>query len=100
EHTVLLIGPDGIGHLAEGSAGSVWLVSAPRGPVTLAKREPLTAKDIRIVRIDTGGSIDLKTRAVSAPFEQTLDTIEHGAASRASFASQILFRNVVPDDES
>src|SRR5262249_4004164 len=52
ERTVLLIGADGVGHLAEGSAGGVWLVAPPRGPVTLAKRQPLTVKDIRIVRID------------------------------------------------
>lgn len=99
EHTALLVGPDGVGELAQGSQGGVWIVrpSLPPKPLT---QQPLTARNLHIVEISPGGSVDFKSWRFRGPSRETVDSIEDGAASRPSFASRILFRTVVPEGES
>lgn len=99
EHTALLVGPDGIGRLADGSLGGVWIVR-PSGPPARLGRQPLTARNLHIVRVAPGGSIDFASWKCSGQFRETVDSIENGAATRPSFAAEILSRTVVPDGES
>jgi cyanophycinase len=100
EKSALLIGADGIGRMAPGSAGSAWLVM-PQQPATILVREqPLTITGVHISRLDQTGSIDLKTRKLSHPAAETTDSIERGLPTHVSFASPILMRSVVPPDES
>jgi beta-aspartyl-peptidase (threonine type) len=98
ERSALLIGSDGIGRMAQGSAGTAWVVM-PRPHQTLVRGQPLTLEDIRIVRVDQSGSVDFKTRAVRHPLAQTVDSIEHGNPTHESIATPILRRSVVPDNE-
>jgi cyanophycinase-like exopeptidase len=99
ERSALLIGADGVGRMAQGSAGTAWLVM-PRPHQTLARGQPLTLEDIRIIRVGQSGSVDFKTRAVSHPLVQTVDAIERGDPVHESIATPILRRGVVPDNES
>jgi cyanophycinase-like exopeptidase len=98
ERSALLIGADGIGRMAQGSAGTAWVVM-PRPHQKLVHGQPLTLEDIRIVRVDQSGSVDFKTRAVSHPLAQTVDSIEHGNPTHESIATPILRRSVVPANE-
>ncbi len=99
EQSAVLVGADGIGRLAAGSAGSAWVVVPGRAASVLAEGQPLSMDDIRIDRLDGRGSIDLGTRRVSHPAAMTVDAIERGAPARMSIASPIMMRNVVPSDE-
>ena len=99
EKSALLIGSDGIGRLATGSAGSAWVVRLQRPAAILAKGQPLTMADIRIVRLDRDSSLDMRRHEVVRPAAQTIDSIERGAPSRESIASPIMLRSVAPPDE-
>jgi cyanophycinase len=99
EHSALLIDAQGIGRLADGSAGSAWIVMPQRAAATLKPGEPLTLTDIRILRIDRGGSLDFKSRRVDHPAAQITDSIERGVPNRDALLPMML-RDVVPDNES
>jgi cyanophycinase len=99
EKSALLIGPDGIGRLAAGSAGSGWVVMPQQPAAILTRGQPLTMDGIRIVRLDQGSSIDLKARDVSHPAAETTDSIALGVPVRESIASPIMLRNAAPADE-
>ena len=93
EKTTLLIGADGLGRLAEGSAGSAWIV-LPRQPASnLATGTPLSMADIRIVQLGPAGSLDLKTRSVSKPAAETTISIKDGKLAAESIAAKILTRD-------
>ena len=99
EKSALLIDAGGIGRLAEGSAGSAWLVM-PQGPAQiLSKGQPLTLTDIRIVRLDLGSDLDFKSRRIGHPAAESLDSIVRGAPTRNSIASSIMMRDQVPPNE-
>jgi cyanophycinase len=100
EKTALTIGGDGVGRLATGSAGSAWVVTPQRPATTLVAGQPLTMSDIRITRLDLDSRIDLKSREVSHPAAETIDSIERGMPAKGSIASPIMMRSVVPPDES
>jgi cyanophycinase len=100
EKSALLVGPDGVGRVAAGSAGSAWVVMPQRPATVLAEGQPLTMRDIRIIRMDEHSGLDLKTREVNAPAAQTIDSIVRGAPLGESIASPIMLRNAVPKDES
>ena len=100
EKSALLIGADGIGRMATGSAGSAWLVMPQQPAKILADGQPITINDVRIYRLDQAGSIDLKARKVSHPAAVTTDSIERGLPTEGSIASPIMMRSVVPPDES
>ena len=57
------IGADGIGRMAEGSAGSVWVIMPPRPLPPIDAGKPLTLDDIHIVRMDTNSTLDLHSAA-------------------------------------
>ena len=99
EKSALLIGPDGVGRLAAGSAGSAWAVMPQQPAAVLAAGRPLTMEGIRIIRLDQGSSLDFKTREVSRPAAETADSIAGGAPLGESIASPIMLRNTVPKDE-
>ena len=99
EKTALLIGSDGIGRIAAGSEGSVWLVMPQRPGAALVQGQPLTMDNIRIVRFGQDSRIDLKTRAVSRPAAETLDSIQRGVPVADTLTSTIMMRNVVPPNE-
>jgi cyanophycinase-like exopeptidase len=93
EKTTLLIGADGLGRLAEASAGSAWIV-LPRQPASnLAVGTPLSMADIRIVQLGAAGSLDLKTRSVSTPAAETTISIKDGKLAAESIAAKILTRD-------
>jgi cyanophycinase len=99
EKTALLIDADGIGRLAAASSGSVWLVM-PQGPARgLGKGRALSVQGVRLVRMDQGSSIDLRTRAVEHPAAQTMLSIDKGRLTRESIASPIFLRAAAPPDE-
>ncbi len=100
ENSALLIGADGIGHVAAGSAGSAWIVTPGRPAGVLVAGQPLSMADIHISRLSGGGTIDFKTGEVSHPAAETLDTIARGALAHPSIASPILYRTKAPLDES
>jgi cyanophycinase len=100
EKTAVLVGADGIGRIAASSVGSAWLVLPQQPAITLAKGEPLSIKDVRIVRLDGGSSIDLKTRAIKHAAAEATISILHGKPTADSIASPILQRDAVPSGES
>ncbi len=100
EKSAVLIGADGIGRLAPGSAGSAWLVMPRRPAAVLVPGQPLTLRDIRIVRLDQHSSIDLRTRQVNHPSAETTVDIDRGVPSQNPLTSTMMLRTVVPPDES
>ncbi len=100
EKSALLIGADGMGRMATGSAGSVWLVMPQKPAKILVDGQPITISDVRISRLDHTGKFDLKSRKVSHPAAVTTDSIERGLPTQESIASPIMMRSVVPPDES
>ena len=99
ENSAVLVGADGIGRVAAGSAGSAWIVRPQRPARVLVAEQPLSMADIRITRLAEGGTIDLKTGEVTHAAAETLDTIERGALTHSSIASPILLRTIIPPDE-
>ena len=100
EKTAVLVGADGIGRIAAGSVGSAWLVMPQQPATTLAKGQPLSIKDVRIVRLDGGSSIDLKTRAVQHAAAEATISILHGKPTADSIASPILQRGAPLPNET
>lgn len=99
EHSALLIDASGIGHLADGSLGSAWLVLPSRPAGVLRAGSPLSIKDIHLLRIDAKSRVDLGRRQVQHPAAQATISIVHGALAKDSIASPILERATVPPDE-
>lgn len=99
EKSALLIGADGVGRLAEGSAGSAWVVTPQEPASILVKGQPLTLRAIRIVRLDPKSGIDLRTRETTLASAEVTDSIEHGAAAQDALTSPMMMRSVVPPDE-
>ncbi len=99
EKTALLVGADGIGRIAEGSAGSAWVVTPLQPAAILVEGQPLTMKDIRIVRLDRAGSINLRTREIVHPSADVNDAIAHGTPGQDALTSTMMMRSVVPPDE-
>ena len=93
EKTALLIDADGIGRLAEGSAGSAWIVQPQKAAAQLAAGKPLSMVDIRLVQIGAQSSIDLKTRTVHQPIAETTISIRDGKPTADSIATKILTRD-------
>jgi cyanophycinase len=100
ERSALLIGADGIGRMAKGSAASAWVIMPQQPATILEKGQPLTMSGIRIVRLDQGSSLDLKSREVHAAAAETIDSIERGAPVKKSIASPIMLRSTVPAGET
>jgi cyanophycinase len=82
EKSALLIDAGGLGRLAEGSAGSAWLVMPQRPATVLSKGQPLTLTDVRIVRMDLGSDFDFKSRHIGHPGAESLDSIVRGVPRR------------------
>jgi cyanophycinase len=99
EKTALLVGADGVGRIAEGSAGSAWVVTPRQAAAVLVEGQPLTMKDIRIVRLDRAGSINLRSREIIHPSADVSDSIEHGTPGQDALTSPRMMRSVVPPDE-
>ena len=100
EKTALLIGADGIGRVAAGSAGSAWLVMPQQPPTTLLRNEPLSMENIHIARLDQSSSFNLKTRAVQQAAAETTLSIRRGKATADSIATPILTRSKALPNES
>jgi cyanophycinase len=100
EATAMLVGGDGVGRIANGSAGSAWLVVAEHPGRILTIGQPLTIDGVRITRVDGTGSIDLNKPKVRDPAASTVDSIDKGLPTTESMASPILMRGKVPPDES
>jgi cyanophycinase len=99
EKSALLVDADGIGRLAEGSAGSAWLVMPQRPAEVLSKGQPITLTDVRIVRMDMDSELDFKSRQTGRPGAESLDSIVGGVPPQNSIATAIMLRRVVPPDE-
>lgn len=93
EKTALLIGADGVGRLAAGSPGSAWIVLPQKSAKGLTAGKPLSIADVRLVRLDGQGSIDLKTRRVQQPGADFTVSIEGGRLIGDSPAAPILTRD-------
>jgi cyanophycinase len=100
EKTALLVGPDGVGHVADGSAGSVWLVMPQQPAKVLVGGKPLSISNLRLVRLDGNGSIDVKTRSIEHPAAEANISIARGKLTRKSIATPIFQRAVVPGGET
>ncbi len=100
EKTALLVSADGMGRIAAGSAGSAWIVMPQQPATTLSKGQPLTIKDIRIVRLNQASSINLHSREISRPTTVVIDAIERGIPAADALTSPLMLRNAVPSDES
>ena len=99
EHSALLIGADGVGRLAPGSAGSVWIVAPQKPARTLAKGAPLSMDEIRLTRLDAPSSFDFATRRAEHPGAVAAIAIERGKLTAPSIASPIIARDKVPGGE-
>ncbi|MDR3506877.1 MAG: cyanophycinase [Caulobacteraceae bacterium] len=100
EQTALLIEPDGVGHVAKGSVGSVWVL-IPQGPARILKpAQPLSMDNIRLYRLGEGGEIRMDTRAVSHPAAEAVISIDQGKLTHESIASPIFLRASAPPGES
>jgi beta-aspartyl-peptidase (threonine type) len=99
EKTALLIGPDGIGRLAEGSAGSAWLVTEPRPAALLTHGRPLSVSGIRIVRLGSRSLLDLTSGVAQMPAATATMSIGAGVVSADPILRHILSRDAVPAGE-
>ena len=93
EKTAVLIGADGIGRLAAGSAGSAWIVLPQRPASGLAAGKPLSIADICLVQLGADGSLDLKARVVQKPAAEATISIKDGKPTADSIAVKILTRD-------
>jgi beta-aspartyl-peptidase (threonine type) len=93
EKSALLVGADGIGKLSADSAGSAWIVLPQQPAKDLAAGKPLSLSDVRLVRLDHHGSIDLKTRRVQRPAADFAISIADGKLVGDSPAAAILTRD-------
>jgi len=100
ERTALLVDADGIGRIAAGSSGSAWLLMPGKPARTLIKGQPLSIEDLRLLRVDRSGSIDLRTHAVEHASAEASLSIDHGKLTQESIASPIFLRASAPADES
>lgn len=100
ENTALLIDGNGIGRLAEGSTGSAWVIRPQRPPDVLAAGQPLSIRNVRIVRLGPESRLDLNTQTVSRPLAETNEAIERGTPADNALVSPIMLRTVVPPDET
>lgn len=100
EHTALLIGVDGVGRLAPGSAGSAWIVMPQKPASVLKAGQPLSLSDLRLVRLGADSSIDLKTRAIQKPGAEAVIDLDKGKLTRESIASKMIERDAPAPDES
>jgi cyanophycinase len=100
EKTALLIQADGMARLAAGSAGSAWIVLPQKSASVLVKDQPLSIEDLRLVRVDSSGSIDLKTRDIRHPAAAASISLKDGKLTAPSIASPIIQRDKAPDRES
>jgi beta-aspartyl-peptidase (threonine type) len=101
EASALLIVENGIGRLAPGSKGSVWIVEEPNlARSRIEAGTPLTIDNVRIARVDAGSTLDLATRHV-APARESFDlSIRGGAGDPMSPLLHMLSRIATPDGES
>jgi beta-aspartyl-peptidase (threonine type) len=93
EKTALLIGADGIGRLAAGSAGSAWIVLPQKPAGRLDAGKPLSMADIRLIRVDAQSSLDLKTRRVDKAAAEATIAIGNGKLLGDSIATPIFTRD-------
>ena len=100
EKTALLIDGNGIGRLAQGSAGSAWVLRPLRPPAVLAAGQPLTIRNVRIVRLGPASRLDLNSQTVSRPLGETNESIERGTPADNALVFPIMLRTVVPPDET
>ncbi len=70
-----------------------------RPAATLVKGQTLTLKDIRIVRLDQAGSLDLRSREIIHPAAEVIDSIDRSIPASDALTSPMMMRNVVPPDE-
>lgn len=100
EHSALLVGADGIGQLARGSAGAAWIV-LPAKLVQMPERgKPLSIAAWRLVRMNGASRINLATRGVDKPDAQATISLRNGKLVGRSIAAPILQRTVTPSDET
>jgi beta-aspartyl-peptidase (threonine type) len=100
EASALLIDEKGIGRLAPGSKGSVWIVETPSLEGSRIERgKPLTL-DVRITRMDASSTLDLATRTVARAREALKLSIKAGAGDPGSPLLQMLSRSATPDGET
>jgi cyanophycinase len=93
EKSALLVGADGVGRLSADSAGSAWIVLPRDAAKNLAAGKPLSIADLRVVRLDGRGSVDLKTRRVQHAAADSAISIEDGRLAGDSPAAAILTRD-------
>ena len=99
ERTVLLVGADGTGRIAAGSAGSVWVVHPAPSPPPLMPGEPLSVSDVEVTRLGADGTLALRDGRVSGATGRARVSIARGRPVGESIASPILMRDTVPPDE-
>ncbi len=98
EASALLVDERGIGRLAEGSAGSAWLVTVgKRGQVAAGR--PLAVDAVSVERLDAGSRIDVRQRQVTAPAERRLEAVHDGHVAAGSASEAMFRRESVPADE-
>jgi cyanophycinase len=99
ERTALMLDGEGTAHLAAGSEGSAWLVIPKHAPGVIGRNSPLTFRDLRIVRLDSGSRLTLPSLRMQGPLEEAPVSMVDGALLPASFATPILERATVPAGE-
>ena len=100
ERTALLVGADGVGRLAEGSAGAAWVVLPPAQVRAPERGRALSIEGWRLMRMNGASRIDLATRSVDKPDAQATISLVGGKLTGPSIAAPILQRAVTPPDES
>jgi cyanophycinase len=99
EATALLVDAAGTARLAEGSAGSAWLVLPMRPASILARGQPLTMKGIRITRIGPQSRLELNTHQVQRALATTEVEINQGVPSPNRLTDAMMLRDKVPPGE-
>jgi cyanophycinase len=99
EQTALLIDADGEGRVAEGSQGHVWLVMPREQATVLAPGRKLSIGNIRLIRLDPGGSITMGDRAAHPPYAEAVIAVSQGKLTADSIATPIFERDAVPPGE-
>jgi beta-aspartyl-peptidase (threonine type) len=99
ERSALLIDGRGIGRLADGSAGSAWLVHATGAPQVLRAGAPLSADGVQVTQIGPSSSIDFADGRVSQPVAHASATIRAGVPAADPLLDPRILRTVVPASE-
>jgi cyanophycinase len=100
ENSALLVDGAGLARLAEGSAGSAWLVRQAGPAQVLAPGQPLSIAGVQITRLGPQSRLDLATCKATQPLATTVVSVRQGVPAPDALTQQMMLRDKVPPGET